>query len=51
MENSNNSVFSKLMSIVFIAMGIFLGIYAFFANATNREYGLLQNESWVISIT
>ncbi|MEI6774525.1 MAG: hypothetical protein WCL18_07245 [bacterium] len=34
MEQSSKSFFPKLVSILFIAMGIFLGIYAFFANAT-----------------
>jgi hypothetical protein len=34
MEQSSKSFFPKLMSILFIGMGIFLGIYAFFANAT-----------------
>ena len=34
MEQSPKSFFPKLMSILFIAMGIFLGIYAFFAHAT-----------------
>ena len=34
MEQSPKSFFPKLMSILFIAMGVFLGIYAFFANAT-----------------
>lgn len=35
MENQNNSFFSKLMSFAFIAMGIFLCIYAFSTNASN----------------
>jgi hypothetical protein len=35
MEKTTHSFFSKLMSFAFIAMGVFLGIYAFFANATS----------------
>jgi hypothetical protein len=35
MEKTTHSFFSKLMSFTLIAMGIFLGIYAFFANATS----------------
>ena len=34
MEKTTHSAFSKLMSFVFIAMGVFLGIYAFSTNAT-----------------
>lgn len=41
METTKNSLFSRLMSIVFIAMGIFLGIYAFFANATTWTVGAI----------
>lgn len=39
METTKSSVFSRLMSLVLIAMGVFLGIYAFFANATTRVVG------------
>jgi len=35
MEKQSKSLLPKLMSFVFIAMGIFLGIYAFFADASN----------------
>lgn len=34
MENKSSSLASKIMSILFIAMGVFFGIYAFFANAS-----------------
>ena len=43
MENTNNSTFSRLMSVLFIAMGIFLGIYAFFANATSPD---INGNTW-----
>lgn len=43
MENQSKSFFPKLMSILFIAMGIFLGFYAFFANATTWSIG---SNSW-----
>jgi len=43
MENTNNSSFSRLMSVLFIAMGIFLGIYAFFANATSPD---INGNTW-----
>jgi hypothetical protein len=36
MEQEKQAFFPKLMSILLIAMGIFLGFYAFFANATTR---------------
>lgn len=39
MEQEKQSFFTKIMSILFIAMGIFLGMYAFFANATTWTVG------------
>lgn len=36
MEKQTSSFFSRLMWIIFIAMGIFLGFYAFFADASTR---------------
>ncbi len=35
MENTNNSILSKIMGTLFVAMGIFLGVYAFFTNAAS----------------
>jgi len=35
MEQQSKSFLPKIMSFFFIAIGIFLGFYAFFANATN----------------
>ena len=35
MEHQKHSFFAKLMGLLFIAMGLFLGIYAFFADASS----------------
>ena len=40
MEQQTKSFFPRLMGILFIAMGIFLGFYAFFANATTWTVGV-----------
>jgi hypothetical protein len=39
MEQQSKSFFPKLMSILFIAMGIFLGLYAFFVSASGWDIG------------
>jgi hypothetical protein len=43
MEQEKQAFFPRLMSILLIAMGIFLGFYAFFANATVWD---INGNSW-----
>ncbi len=48
MENKSSSLASKIMSILFIAMGVFLGIYAFVAKADTRTldgWSVLRNNA------
>ena len=42
MEHQKHSFFAKIMGFLFIAIGLFLGGYAFFADASSWNVGSLQ---------